>query len=156
MRTTRRAALAGLIIALVSASAVAQGLVSFERSTLEVIGPSGRRHGFAVEVAQSARQLSQGLMYRKSLAKDAGMLFDFGAVQPIAMWMKNTLIPLDMVFIAADGRVTGVAERTVPMSTTVISSPGPVRAVLELNGGTAARLDIKAGDRVVHPIFAQR
>lgn len=155
MGMTRRAVLAALGV-LAVAPAAAQGLVAFERSTLDVASASGRRHSFEVEVAQSARQLSQGLMYRKSLGRDAGMLFDFGGVQPIAMWMKNTLIALDMVFIATDGTVTGVAERTTPMSTAVIGSPGPVRAVLELNAGTVARLDIKAGDRVIHPIFAKR
>lgn len=155
MRMTRRAALAALAVLLAVGPALAQGQVGFQRSRIEVVSPSGRRHAFDVEVAQSARQLAQGLMYRKSLGASAGMLFDFGRPQPIAMWMKNTLIPLDMLFIDGDGVVTGIAERTEPMSTEVIGSPGPVRAVLEVNGGTASRLGLRPGDRVVHPIFGK-
>jgi uncharacterized membrane protein (UPF0127 family) len=92
-------------------------------------------------------------MFRRSLDADAGMLFDYGTTQSVSFWMKNTLIPLDMVFIYANGRVAGVHQRAVPHSEQPIPSPAPVRAVLELNGGTAARLDIKPGDLVVHPIF---
>jgi len=136
--------------------AVAEAPVSFPTDRLEIVDGSGVSHGFTVEVATSHQQLAQGLMYRRNLAADAGMLFDFGTVQPVTMWMKNTLIPLDMVFIAADGAVLGVAERTVPQSLAVIASPGPVRAVLELNGGTADRLGIHAGDRVRHPLFSER
>ena len=113
----------------------------------------GRSLVFAIELAQTPEQQARGLMNRAKLPADAGMLFDFGVDRPVAMWMKNTLIPLDMVFIEADGRIAGIAQRTVPMSLEVISSPGPVRAVLELNGGTAERLNVKTGDRVAHPIF---
>ena len=81
------------------------------------------------------------------------MLFDYGRTQPVAMWMKNTLVPLDILFIAADGRVVNIAADAVPESLTSIPSAGPVRAVLEINAGTAARLGIKPGDRVIHPIF---
>lgn len=142
-----------LVVVIPCVPAQAQGLAGFPRSKVDVVGPSGSRHGFAVEVASTPEQLSQGLMYRKTLPADAGMLFDFGESKPVSMWMKNTLIPLDMVFIAADGRVVGVAQRAVPGSLEVISSPGPVRGVLELNGGTAERLGIRAGDRVLHPLF---
>ena len=92
-------------------------------------------------------------MYRRKLAPDAGMLFDYKTPQRVSMWMKNTFIPLDMIFIAADGRIVNIAERTVPQSKTVISSQGKIRGVLEINGGTVARLGIKPGDRVRHPIF---
>ena len=92
-------------------------------------------------------------MNRRSLPAEGGMLFDFGVERPVAMWMKNTLIPLDMLFIAADGRIVDVAERTVPMSLEVIPSPVPVSAVLEVNGGTAERLRIKPGDRLAFPQF---
>jgi hypothetical protein len=81
------------------------------------------------------------------------MLFDFKTDRPVAMWMRNTRIPLDMLFIARDGRVANIAERAVPFSEQTIPSAGPVRAVLELAGGTASRLGIKPGDRVVHPMF---
>jgi len=128
--------------------------VAFPKAALQVEAADGTRHAFTVEVAATPDQLAQGLMYRQKLAADAGMLFDFGAPRPVSMWMKNTLIPLDMLFIAADGRVLGIAQRTVPHSQALIESPGPVKAVLELNGGTASRLGLKAGDRVVHPLFA--
>ncbi|MBI2240555.1 MAG: DUF192 domain-containing protein [Magnetospirillum gryphiswaldense] len=127
--------------------------VGFPKSALQVEGGDGVRHPFTVEVATDSDQLAQGLMYRKRMAADAGMLFDFGAPRPVSMWMKNTLIPLDMLFIAADGKVVGIAQRTVPHSQTLIESPGPVKGVLELNGGTVARLGLKVGDRVVHPLF---
>lgn len=132
----------------------AQSSVTFSHSRLEFVTSDQRHHVFSVEMAQSSEQLAQGLMFRQRMAADAGMLFDFGRVQPVSMWMKNTLIPLDMVFVDATGRVVGLAERTVPQSLEVISSPGPVRAVVELNGGVASRLGIRAGDRVIHPMFA--
>lgn len=127
--------------------------VAFPKAALKVEAVDGTRHAFTVEVATTPEQLAQGLMHRAKMAADAGMLFDFGSPRPVSMWMKNTLIPLDMLFIGADGKVVGLAQRTVPHSQTLIDSPGPVKAVLELNGGTASRLGIKVGDRVVHPIF---
>ena len=90
-------------------------------------------------------------MYRRDLAGDAGMLFIYERDKPISMWMKNTLIPLDMLFLARDGRIVRIAARAVPMSLQTISSGEEVAAVLELNGGTADRLGIAAGDRVIHP-----
>jgi len=92
-------------------------------------------------------------MYRRKMAADAGMLFVYPSDAPVSMWMKNTFIPLDMFFIGSDGRITHIAERTVPQSTELIGSYGPVRGVLELNGGTASRLGIKPGDRVIHRLF---
>lgn len=138
------------------AEATAQSLVSFPRSQAEVATPAGKRHVFAIEVATSPDQLTQGLMFRRTLAADAGMLFDFGEDKPVTMWMRNTLIPLDMLFIAADGRVVGIKERAVPGSLDIISAPEPVRGVLELNGGTAQRLGLATGDRVIHPLFASQ
>jgi uncharacterized membrane protein (UPF0127 family) len=95
-------------------------------------------------------------MFRRSMPADRGMLFDFGKVQPISMWMQNTYIPLDMLFIRSDGTIARVAENAEPLSTRSIPSGEPVLAVLELNGGTARRLGIKAGDRVEHPLFRRR
>ena len=106
-----------------------------------------------VELATSPAQLEQGLMFRQSLPADAGMLFDFKAPQPAMMWMKNTLIPLDMLFVDGQGRIVSLHERAVPGSLETIGSGAPVRAVVELNGGTVARLGIKPGDRVLFPIF---
>ncbi|MEE8394039.1 MAG: DUF192 domain-containing protein, partial [Rhodospirillales bacterium] len=82
-----------------------------------------------------------------------GMLFDFKKTQPVAMWMKNTLISLDMLFIAADGRIVGIARHTVPMSLKTIFSPAPVRGVLEIGAGISEKLGIGTGDRVIHPVF---
>jgi hypothetical protein len=110
-------------------------------------------HAFTVEMATTSDQQAIGLMHRRQMAADAGMLFVYPAGSRIAMWMKNTLIPLDMLFIGPDGRIKHLVERTVPMSTELIGSNGPVRAVLELNAGTASRLGIKVGDRVRHPVF---
>ena len=109
---------------------------------------------FAVELADTPEKRQVGLMYRRELAADAGMLFDFSHSAPVTMWMKNTLIPLDMVFIDSGGVIVNIAERTIPESLTPIASHGRVLAVLELNGGTCARQGIRPGDRVLHPIFA--
>lgn len=90
-------------------------------------------------------------MHREHLAQDHGMLFDFGDTRPVRMWMKNTLIPLDMVFISETGRIEGIAPNTVPMSEEVLASPKPVRYVLEINAGTSAKLGFRAGDTVRLP-----
>ncbi|MFG1349649.1 DUF192 domain-containing protein [Xanthobacter autotrophicus] len=109
---------------------------------------------FEVEVARTDEQRTNGLMYRKSLGERAGMLFDFKVDQPVYMWMKNTYIPLDMLFIRADGSIARIAAMTTPLSTQTISSGEPVRAVLEIAGGQARKLGIAAGDRVAHPVFS--
>jgi uncharacterized membrane protein (UPF0127 family) len=118
-----------------------------------VIEATSGAHHFTIELAVSPEERAQGLMFRQELAPDAGMLFLYAADQQITMWMKNTLIPLDMLFIAGDGRILNIAERTIPGSLAAIPSDGPARGVLEVNGGTAARLGIKKGDRVVYPAF---
>ena len=110
-------------------------------------------HNFTVEVATTAAQLEQGLMFRRRLAPDAGMLFDFGHPTMAEMWMKNTWIPLDMLFVDARGRIVNIRERAVPGSLEAIPAAAPVRAVIELNGGTVARLGIRPGDRVMFAIF---
>ena len=129
---------------------VAQGTQSFEKAPL-TIRTQGRDLRFTVELALTPAQMQQGLMYRRNLASDAGMLFLHPQEQELAMWMANTLIPLDMLFIKADGRIHRIQERAVPLSETTISSGGRVKAVLELQGGSAARLGIKPGDLVVYP-----
>jgi len=128
-------------------------LQTFERSDVLIETSSGS-HEIAVDLAVSPDQRAQGLMFRQELGKDEGMLFLYPSDRIATMWMKNTLIPLDMLFIAADGRVVRITERTVPQSTETISSEEPVRAVLELNGGTAARLGIEAGAVVRLPASA--
>ena len=156
---SRRGFLAGLAGIAATAgldAARAQALVSFPSSQAEIVTAAGKRHRFTVELATTPDQLTQGLMFRRTMAADAGMLFDFGMDRPVSMWMRNTLIPLDMLFLAADGRVTGYHERAVPGSQDIISAPGLVRAVLELNGGTVSRLGLAVGDRVVHPMFGTK
>jgi uncharacterized protein len=123
--------------------------------TLEIASRTGV-HSFTVELAANDEQRARGLMYRKELPEGRGMLFDFHREQPIAMWMQNTYISLDMIFIRGDGRVLSIAENTEPFSTRVISSGGMARAVLEVIAGTAKKLGIRPGDRVSHPIFRSR
>jgi uncharacterized protein len=148
VKSTRALSLAFTWLALLwSAAVLAQ---AFEPLT---IASGSGRHAFQVEVARNDGERAQGLMYRRSLAPDHGMLFDFARVQPISMWMQNTYIPLDMIFIRADGTIARIAENAEPLSTRTIPSGEPVLAVLEVNGGTAARLGLKAGDRVEHPLF---
>ena len=118
---------------------------------LAIISHSGR-HEFKVEVADEPRQRARGLMFRAELAPDTGMLFDFGQTAPVHMWMKNTYISLDMLFVRADGVIHHIAADTVPFSLAVVSSRGPVRFVFEIPGGTAARLGIAPGDRVEHAL----
>ncbi len=110
-------------------------------------------HAFSVEVANDSDEISFGLMERESMDADKGMLFDFNPPREPAMYMKNTLIPLDMLFIAEDGTIEMIARNTVPGSLRTISPGVAVRAVLELNGGQAADLGIQPGDEVQHPIF---
>jgi len=126
-----------------------------ERATLEIVSRTGV-HVFAVEVVSNDADRAKGLMFRKELPEGQGMLFDFQRDQEIAMWMRNTYIPLDMIFIAGDGRIRRIAENTEPMSEKIIPSGGPVRGVLEVIGGTARKLGIAPGDRVAHPMFSGR
>ena len=135
-----------------AAGAAAAASVSFEESPLTVDGANGQFE-FVVELAVSPAQRSQGLMFRESLEEDRGMLFDFGRPQRASMWMRNTYVPLDMLFIASDGRITQIAANTQPLSDAVVASREPVRAVLELRGGVSAKLGIEPGDRVIHPLF---
>ncbi len=122
-------------------------------SRLELVTASGV-HVFDVEIAATPEKQALGLMFRTSLPETKGMLFPHEVPREVTMWMRNTYIPLDMVFIRADGTVHRVEKRTEPMSERVISSDGPVAAVLEIAAGTADKLGIKPGDKVRHPYFA--
>lgn len=150
----RRAFLLMLASVLTSlpAFSVSAELQQFPTSELTIISSTGP-HRFKVEVAETPAQMTQGLMFRRSLAADGGMLFDYKEPTMATMWMRNTLIPLDMLFVDAQGRIVNIRQRAVPQSLDVIAAATPVRAVIELNGGTAARLGIAPGDRVIHPIF---
>jgi uncharacterized membrane protein (UPF0127 family) len=123
--------------------------------TLEIVSEAGV-HVFSVEIAGTEAVREKGLMFRKNLPEGQGMLFDFHSEQDVSFWMKNTYIPLDMIFIRGDGRILRIARDTEPLSTALIPSGGPVRAVLEVIGGTAEKLGIAPGDRVAFPIFNAR
>ena len=122
---------------------------------LEIATKSGVQV-FSVEMATTEEEKTTGLMYRKELPDGKGMLFDFSPEQQISMWMKNTYISLDMIFIRADGRILRIAENTQPESTAIISSGGLARGVLEVPAGTAQKYGIAPGDRVSHPLFGRR
>ena len=128
---------------------------AFDRNTVEITTRSGVQV-FSVEIADTEAAREKGLMFRKSLPPGQGMLFDFHREAPVGFWMKNTYIPLDMIFIRGDGRIANIAENAKPLSETVIPSDGPVLAVLEVAGATARKLGIVPGDRVANPIFHGR
>ncbi|WP_298877680.1 DUF192 domain-containing protein [uncultured Bradyrhizobium sp.] len=122
---------------------------------LEIVTKNGVQV-FSVEMATTDEEKQTGLMYRKELADGKGMLFDFNPEQEVSMWMKNTYVSLDMIFIRSDGRILRIAENTEPLSTKIISSKGPARAVLEVVAGTAQKYGIRPGDHVGHPLFGSK
>ncbi len=122
---------------------------TFPSEPLAIQTADGKTHSFTAELATTDGQRQQGLMYRKTMAPTSGMLFDFGTDREVTMWMRNTLIPLDMLFIAKNGKIQHVHPNAVPHSESIISSNGAVRYVLELNGGAAKNLGIKRGDIVL-------
>ena len=119
---------------------------------LEIVTATGT-HEFSVEVMRSGPQRERGLMFRRFLPQERGMLFDFTTERPLMMWMKNTYLPLDMIFIGRAGKVVGLAENTEPLSEKIIPSGAPAYGVLEVNAGTAARIGLRIGDSVRHPLF---
>jgi uncharacterized membrane protein (UPF0127 family) len=119
---------------------------------LEIVTKSGVQV-FSVEMATTEEEKTTGMMYRKELPDGKGMLFDFSPEQQVSMWMKNTFISLDMIFIRADGRILRIAENTEPQSTRIIPSGGLAKGVLEVIAGTAKKYGIAPGDRVGHPLF---
>jgi hypothetical protein len=128
---------------------------AMDTQTLEIVTKSGVQV-FSVEVATTEQEKTTGLMYRKELPDGRGMLFDFTPEQPISMWMKNTFISLDMIFIRSNGRISRIAENTEPQSLAIISSGPPASGVLEVIAGTARKYGIAVGDRVAHPLFNGR
>lgn len=151
-------ALLGWTLAIAPVSSIAQTeaelepLDAFPQSSLEIALPA-KRLEFEVWIADTSPRRAQGLMHVKALAPMRGMLFVYSEARVVSMWMKNTLIPLDMLFVAADGRITRIARQTRPLSLESITSMGPVRGVIELAGGEAERLGIETGARVLHPAF---
>lgn len=144
---------AALLFVAVSTALVAPADAKMRTDRLWLVPAGGQEVPINIEIAQAPEEKSLGLMFRTELADNEGMLFPYGEPRELSMWMHNTYIPLDMLFIRPDGVIHRIEARTEPMSDRVISSGGEVSAVLELPGGTAERLGIKAGDRVRHPLF---
>ncbi len=135
-------------------AACSQKPQSLRTEPLAITTHRGEAH-FTVEIADTNQSREIGLMCRTHLAPDRGMLFDFKQVQIVAFWMKDTLIPLDMVFIAADGRIVSIARGAAPMDETPIPSAGPILGVLEIAAGRADALGLQPGDRVRERIFSR-
>jgi hypothetical protein len=148
-----------LPLQLMSAACQSQGsepqlqrsVAGLEQVPLTVTTASGKVHRFTVEVARTPEEQAQGLMNRQSVAPDAGMIFPMTPPRAASFWMKNTLVPLDIIFVRPDGTIVRIEENTVPLSLEPVVSTEPVSAVLELAGGRSAELGIKAGDRVSWP-----
>ncbi len=151
-----RRALLSLVLALglgaPAMAACSQKPQSLRTEPLAIVTPHGLAH-LTVEIADTNESREIGLMCRTHMAPDRGMLFDFKQPQPVAFWMKNTLIPLDMVFIGEDGRIVSIARNAIPMDETPIPSAGPILGVLEIAGGRADQLRLQPGERVRERIF---
>lgn len=154
---TFRLFLLPLLAAVVACQPTASQGVALERSAAGLeqvpltIESRGKRYNFVVEVARTPDEQAMGLMNRQSLAPDRGMIFPYDPPRPAAFWMKNTLIPLDMIFVRPDGTIGSIAANTVPLSLEPVPSGEPVAAVLEIPGGRSAELGLRAGDRVSWP-----
>ena len=151
MRASARC-LAGVLALVLAAAGSALGQAL---EPLTLVTASGR-HVFQVEVMRTPDQRARGLMFRRFMPADRGMLFDFERTEPVSMWMQNTYISLDMIFIRPDSVVARIAENTEPLSTRMIPSGEPVLGVLEVNAGVASRIGLKPGDKVEHPLFTRR
>ena len=128
-----------------------QGAGQMEKIT--ILRADGQKVDLDVEIADTPELRTIGLMFRKSMPENAGMLFLFDREEPRAFWMKNTLIPLDMIFVRRDGSIVNIAEKAIPHNETPVPSTGPAIAVLEINGGRAAELGLKAGDIIHYKSF---
>ncbi|WP_299380949.1 DUF192 domain-containing protein [uncultured Kiloniella sp.] len=135
------------------ATSISVAQIVFEKDTLTIFSATGKAHKFNIEIASTNEERSQGLMYRKNMAKNAGMLFVYNKPNNVTMWMKNTYIPLDMLFFNSEGKVVYIKENTTPHSTKTIASGQDVIGVLELNAGTTFQLGIKVGDIAQHPLL---
>jgi len=155
----RNAARSGLIVFGLLLSACAQADTNASQAEAQVrtevltIETQGGPVRFSVEIADDAAEQERGLMFRREMARDHGMLFDLPEPFMASFWMRNTIIPLDIIFIGADGRILNIAERTTPYSEAPINAIGLTRGVLEINAGLSQELGIRPGDRVRHRIF---
>jgi len=154
LRTNLRVGAVAWLAAL-SLLLLAGAVPAAEMDRLEIV-TTGGVHVFDVELAVTDEERGKGLMFRREVPEGRGMLFDFKSDQVVAMWMKNTYVSLDMIFIRADGQIAYIAENTKPLSEAIISSRFPVRGVLEVVAGTARRLGIRPGDKVAHRWFGGR
>jgi hypothetical protein len=156
-RTGAAFALLLLVVGLLSPTARASDAGSLDTQKLQAVTAvtQNGNQTFTAEFANTPAQRARGLMFKTRLPERQGMLFDFGRDQEIRMWMKNTLIPLDMIFIQSDGRIRRIEQNTKPGSLRPISSNGAVRAVLEMRAGTSKKYGIAPGDRIIHPVFPQ-
>jgi uncharacterized membrane protein (UPF0127 family) len=160
MKTARKSTIflvpmAAVLLGILGVSATTRdhGQKILPKESLEIINAKGGRSLFTVELAVTPEEQEMGLMYRLSLARNAGMLFVFAKPQVVDFWMKNTVLPLDMIFIRKDGVVDSIARNAMPYSLTNIFSAGPVIATLEVPAGTAARFDLQPADRVIASQF---
>jgi uncharacterized protein len=147
-----RGIVTGVLTLICFAGAPARAQETLE--ALEIVTADGP-HRFSVEVMRTPEQLAQGLMFRRYMPDDRGMLFDFKTEQPVQFWMKNTYLPLDMIFISKAGKIVSIKENAEPLSEKLIPSGAPVVAVLEVNAGTAARIHARPGDSVRASVFPQ-
>jgi uncharacterized membrane protein (UPF0127 family) len=156
-RTGPAFALLLLVMGLLSpaARALAAGSLDTQKLQAVTVVTQNGNQTFTAEFANTPTQRARGLMFKTRLPERQGMLFDFGRDQKIRMWMKNTLISLDMIFIQSDGRIRRIEQNTKPGSLRPISSNGSVRAVLEMRAGTSTKYGIAPGDRIIHPLFSQ-
>ncbi|MDQ0563527.1 uncharacterized membrane protein (UPF0127 family) [Rhizobium mesoamericanum] len=123
--------------------------MTFAKEPLIIQTASGKRLNFTVEIADTNEQRQRGLMYRKEMAEDAGMIFDFGVSRRVQMWMENTILPLDMLFVDSTGTIRNIKQNAVPYSQDIIDSLTEVKYVIELNAGITAKLGIRPGDKVM-------
>lgn len=142
-----RGAFLVLLFLFACGSVAAQAQETFSSESLTITTSNGEKLNFTVELALSGGQRQQGLMFRKTMPEDHGMLFDFGGMRDVTMWMRNTFLPLDMIFFGPDGVITHIHANAVPQSEAIISSRGPIKYVLEVNGGLTRKLGIRPGDR---------
>jgi len=141
-------ALAALFF-IVALPALSQQPMTFDKEPLIIQTASGKRLNFIVEIADTNEERQRGLMYRKEMAENAGMIFDFGVSRRVQMWMENTILPLDMLFVDSTGTIRNIKQNAVPYSQEIIDSMTEVKYVIELNAGVTAKLGIKPGDKVM-------
>ncbi len=149
----------GAVLALffiLTAPALAQQQMPFDKEPLVIQTAAGKMLNFTVEIAATNEQREYGLMFRKEMAEDAGMIFDFGQSRRVTMWMENTILPLDMLFIDSGGTIRHIKENAVPYSREIIDSMGEVKYVVELNAGVVKKLGIKVGDKVASPTTTKK